>query len=334
MTLGVAAAVLLGVWMVRGSGAPRGSSPTLDGSTDRVDASGRPLGSGTAQGHDGIASLGPDGHPEARSAGVAGSHPADRARASDWKPGRRREAWQRRFGDAGLDDDDDGPAVASRGRTAGGTEHHLHRTPRSHRGDGAPAGGDGAPAGGDAAVRAASPHTVFQSEPDTQYKTINQTEATELKDFTGVAGTISFWVQPAWDGASQDDAAFVTIGDNIRVYKNVNYLRFEITDSNGQKASLGMPIDDWSAGDWHHVDTTWNAASHQLQLIVDGEVKSENVYDGSLKLPESTKLNVGTNEPPARPIAPGVVADVEVRNRSITPFLASRRFNAMQPPSQ
>ncbi len=245
--------------------------------------------------------------------GRAGTH-------RNWKPGEHREAWQRGFGDQGeVGAHEKVDPFVSESTIAGAKERRLEK--RREREDAADATGTVAPS------------TVFQSEKDAEYKTINQTDPTELKDLTGDAGTIAFWLQPAWDGNSQDDAQFISIGDGaIRVYKNVNFLRFEITATDGTKASLGMPINDWVAGDWHHVMPTWDDNTHQMQLIVDGKVESQNVYNSSLKL-SKPMLTIGTNEPAQRPIAPGVVADLSVRSQLTTPFGASRWFNAIHPPA-
>ena len=266
-------------------------------------------GDGALNGNDDGARGAGGPHGDRRNAGHGGR---------DWKPGERREAWERGFGDrGGLEGDGEKVApFVDESTIAGAKERRLEK--RREREEAADAAGTVAPS------------TVYQSDKGTQYETINQTEPTELKDLSGEEGTVSFWVQPAWDGTSQDDAQFISIGDGqVRVYKNVNYLRFEITGADGTKASLGMPINDWNAGDWHQVAVTWDG--RQLQLGVDGEVKSQNPYNTQLNF-DKPKLTVGTNEPSFRPIAPGALGGIVVRSRAMSGFALSRYYHSTRPP--
>jgi len=189
------------------------------------------------------------------------------------------------------------------------------------------------PGGADrtAAVEAPPPDPLaFAKEAEKEYETLSETDAGEVKGLTGGGGTISFWLQPAWDGTSQEDASFVRIGDDrLRVYKSATYLRFDITDAQGQPTSLGMPIADWNAGDWHQVVTTWDG--HVISFFIDGKLIGQNAYNGQIELPPDPKLLVGTNAP-EQAVAPGLVAGVRVQNRPLTPDAVSRRFEGSKPP--
>ena len=176
------------------------------------------------------------------------------------------------------------------------------------------------------------PPEVVESPVATEYETFNETDAGEQKGLTGAGGTISFWLQPAWDGTSQDGASFVRIGDDrVRISKSDTYLRFEITNADGQPTALGMPIADWNPGDWHQVVTTWDG--HVISFFVDGRQVGQNAYDGQIELPRNPRLYVGTNAP-GEPVAPGLVADVRVQNRPLTGDAVSRRFEESRPPQR
>ena len=176
------------------------------------------------------------------------------------------------------------------------------------------------------------PPEVVESPVATEYETFNETDAGEQKGLTGAGGTISFWLQPAWDGTSQDGASFVRIGDDrVRISKSDTYLRFEITNADGQPTALGMPIAGWNPGDWHQVVTTWDG--RVISFFVDGRLVGQNAYEGQIELPRNPRLYVGTNAP-GEPVAPGLVADVRVQNRPLTGDAVSRRFEESRPPQR
>ena len=173
----------------------------------------------------------------------------------------------------------------------------------------------------------------FASEPEKQYDTRSETDAGKLKGLTGAGGTISFWLQPAWDGTSQDEASLLRIGDDrVRLYKSATSLRFEVTDVDGQPIAVDMPIRDWTPGDWHHLLTTWDSrnAPHVISFFVDGNLVGQGQYEGGIELPDDPKLYVGTNTPDQR-VARGVVANVKVQNRPLSLADVSRRFEESKP---
>jgi hypothetical protein len=175
---------------------------------------------------------------------------------------------------------------------------------------------------------------AFAHERAREYETTSETDAGRLKGVTGAGGTISLWLQPAWDAMSQDDASFVRIGDDrIRVYKSATHLRFEVTDANGQPIAVDMPFTDWNPGEWHHLLTTWDGrnAPHVISFFVDGNIVGQSQYQGEIELPRKPKLYVGTNAPD-QPVAPGLVADVKVHTRPLSLEAVSRWFEESRPP--
>ena len=252
-----------------------------------------------------------------RADSASGNAGADRAR--DWQAGEHREAWEDGDRPAERRDEESISSFVAESKDPNAKERRQEKR-RARAADAE----DRADASG---LR--SPNTVFASDPGADYDTLKPSEPTELEDLTGESGTVSFWVTPAWDANSQDDTSFVSIGDgNIRVYKNVNFLRVEFTGGAGRKGSLGIPINDWGPGDAHQVTVTWDDDTHQMELFVDDKLVTQNVYDVGMKL-DRPKMWLGSNEPTFRPIAPGIISRVEIRNRPMTTFNVSRRFHAL-----
>src|SRR5437773_1641070 len=80
--------------------------------------------------------------------------------------------------------------------------------------------------------------------------------------------------QPQWSAGNQDDADVLAIADGqLRVFKNVNFLRMELVDGDGVEHGLGAPVSDWNSGDWHQIAASWNG--HAAALFVDGALVRE-----------------------------------------------------------
>jgi len=169
----------------------------------------------------------------------------------------------------------------------------------------------------DAGAAGARTDIAFDSG-DAQYGTQAQVEVPDLGRIPGAAGTMSFWMQPGWQEGNQDDATLLEIGDGrLQIIKNVGFLRFEFVDDGGDTGGLGAPIAGWREGEWHQVTATWNG--NQYALYVDGQLVSEAVHDGRVDLPPGAKLHIGSNFSGGRPVAPGTIGRVDLRNRPLGP---------------
>jgi hypothetical protein len=174
---------------------------------------------------------------------------------------------------------------------------------------------------------AAATDVAFQSG-DTQYQTGTQAQIPDIGKLAGAGvGTLSFWMQPSWGEGNQDDASLLTLGDGrLQVIKNVGFLRFEFVDDAGNPAGLGAPIAEWKEGEWHQVSATWNGNTYSL--YVDGQLVSQTVHDGRVNLPADANLYIGSNYPDGRPVAPGTIGRVDVRNRPLGPGEVAGNYNA------
>jgi hypothetical protein len=162
---------------------------------------------------------------------------------------------------------------------------------------------------------------VFESG-DASYPTDTQVA---VADLTGVrAGTVSFWLQPQWAEGNQDDAAFIELGDGLRVVKNVNFMRFEALKEGEVTSGVGAPITEWKDGEWHQVTATWQG--DQLALYLDGNLVSRQQRLPPVELGDNAQLFVGSSYPVGRPVAPGVIGMVGLENRPLSPSEVQARF--------
>ena len=170
---------------------------------------------------------------------------------------------------------------------------------------------------------------LYESEKEELFDTAEPTEIPFEGDFP-LKGTFSFWLNPVWDSTSQDDASFVTVADGrLRIVKNVTFLRYETVDANGNGDGVGYRITDWQPGEWHFITATWDAGV--IALYVDGVMVGQK-YIAALDLPADSSVFVGSQFPPGRPIAPGMMSGFRFRGRPLTQGTIGREFETTAPP--
>lgn len=170
---------------------------------------------------------------------------------------------------------------------------------------------------------------LYESEQEEIFDTAEPTEIPFEGDFP-LRGTFSFWLNPVWDSTSQDDASFVTVADGrLRIVKNVTFLRYETVDASGNGDGLGFRISDWQPGEWHFVTATWDAGV--IALYIDGAMVGQK-YIAALDIPADSSVFVGSQFPPGRPIAPGMMSGFRFRGRPLTQGSIGREFETTAPP--
>jgi hypothetical protein len=219
----------------------------------------------------------------------------------------------------------DGAAVGVAGDDDARAALHSELADHAARGDTHQAAADPNAAAADELAQA-PPEVAYDGGADHTFSTDAQVEVPDVGQIGGEAGTISFWLRPGWEQTSQDDATFVQLGDSgLQIVKNVNFLRFEYTDTAGADLGLGTNISEWPTGEWRQVTTTWNHGN--VALYVDGKLISQ----GAPQLPEfppETRLYVGSNYPGNTPVAPGEVSYLTVLNRSTSAGEISSQFQS------
>jgi hypothetical protein len=101
-------------------------------------------------------------------------------------------------------------------------------------------------------------------------------------NISGEAGTISFEIEPNWNGNDETNNSLVTLrgehdwSNRIELVKNGRYLRFILSDNVGREADISVPIDAWTPGETHDVEATWG--DQKTALFIDGVKVGQNTY--------------------------------------------------------
>jgi hypothetical protein len=170
---------------------------------------------------------------------------------------------------------------------------------------------------------------TFASGEQRQFATDTPVQLSDTPNLAGSSGTLSFWLQPTWQDGNQDDATLLELGDGrLRIVKNVDFIRFEWMDDAGANGGIGAPIAEWKAGEWHEITSTWNGTS--FALYIDGRLVSEKSDVSPVGLPSDATLVVGSNYPENRPVAPGVIQQVDVHRRPLTAGEVANQFASVQ----
>lgn len=125
--------------------------------------------------------------------------------------------------------------------------------------------------------------------PDASDEGLTFTEASQLAfpdggNLSGEAGTISFEIEPNWNGNDETNNSLVTLrsehgwSNRIELVKNGRYLRFILADNVGREADISVPIDAWVPGEAHDVKAMWEAG--KTALYIDDVKVGENTYNG------------------------------------------------------
>lgn len=188
--------------------------------------------------------------------------------------------------------------TGSRQLEGGGAPHrsdvveHLASQPSSAAGRAAD--GDDEGESGDVALQLKRPEDADGAglrqdveAPDQSDEGLTFTEGSKLAfpdggNLNGEAGTISFEIEPNWNGNDETNNSLVTLrsehgwSNRIELVKNGRYLRFILADNVGREADISVPIDSWVPGEAHDVKATW--ANGRTELHIDGVKVGENTY--------------------------------------------------------
>lgn len=120
----------------------------------------------------------------------------------------------------------------------------------------------------------------------------------------GDAGSITFDINPSWEGGSRENHALVGIdsrtednklndwANRIELVKNERYLRYLVIDSTGVERDISIAIDGWQPGERHSVTATWGNST--TSLYVDGHLVGQRQYPGALEFPPGAQLYLGS----------------------------------------
>jgi hypothetical protein len=114
---------------------------------------------------------------------------------------------------------------------------------------------------------------------------------------TSAEGTIGFWVRTEWDADLPPDGKTLaelrteTWENRLVVRMGPKYLGLLVATADGVEQTVGSSV-AWAPGEWHHVATMWGDG--QMLLYIDGVRQDQRALNGSLDIPPSTPLYVGS----------------------------------------
>jgi hypothetical protein len=174
------------------------------------------------------------------------------------------------------------------------------------------------------------PDVAYDGGGDHVFNTASQVEVTDARTIEGGAGTIAFWIEPAWEAFNQDHASFVRVGENgLQLAKYDNHLRFRYIDNTGNEYGGEADIGEWEPGEWRHVTATWMGG--KLALYVDGGQVFLN-HGPTPGLQGDLKLYVGTPASTSA-VAPAQLSYLTVLNREASVDEVKQMFESGRAPS-
>ncbi len=112
-------------------------------------------------------------------------------------------------------------------------------------------------------------------------------------------GTLEFWVKPAWNGNDGQSHAFLgwgTGGGMLFAKDGAGNVRgiFSRFGVNGiPEMGVAFNVNDWQAGQWHHLAYTWSNASQALALYVDGTERDQRSIANNLPAITDSGFSIG-----------------------------------------
>jgi hypothetical protein len=133
----------------------------------------------------------------------------------------------------------------------------------------------------------------------------------------GEAGTISFWIEPDWNGDDPENAALVQMrtaawANRLQIFKDGRFLRFLLTPDSGTESGVGVDISGWPRGEAQHITTTWTEAQTGqgiLSMFINGRLVGQAPFDGQFQIPPGMDLRVGSDHLNQMPGARGVISE-------------------------
>ncbi|MCX8072052.1 MAG: LamG domain-containing protein [Candidatus Binatia bacterium] len=115
------------------------------------------------------------------------------------------------------------------------------------------------------------------------------------------AGSVVFWLQPAWAGDSGSNNAYFiwrmphAFENRVTIFKNGPFLRFLMADSLGMETDVSYGVARWRADEWHHIGATWG--DYVATFYVDGRPVGSKEYAHDIIIPPGTPWYIGSDYP-------------------------------------
>lgn len=162
-----------------------------------------------------------------------------------------------------------------------------------------------------------------------KFSTDSQFAIPDAGNLNGEQGSVSFCLQPDWNGSDPGDASLVQLRtpnlweNRMQIFKNGIYMRLLLTPNTGLEAGGSSNITNWQAGQQHPIAATWgpdpNTGQNMVSFYVDGQLVSSQPYDGQFDVPSDTPLYIGSDLPQGGPGAGGTLSNFQGYNQPLNP---------------
>jgi hypothetical protein len=161
-----------------------------------------------------------------------------------------------------------------------------------------------------------------------KFSTDSQFALPDAGNLKGDEGTVSFCLQPDWNGGDVGDASLVQLRNpnmwenRMQIFKNGRYMRLIFTPNTGLETGGSMAIDSWQPGQKHAVAAVWGqdptSGQQTVAFYVDGQLaQPPQPYDGQLDIAPGTPLYIGSDLPAGGPSAGGTLSSFQGYNHPL-----------------
>ena len=120
-----------------------------------------------------------------------------------------------------------------------------------------------------------------------------------LNNLATPAGTLEFWVRPAFEGSDPGSYTFLgwgSWGGMLFARDGASNLRGifnRFGPSNTAELGVGASAADWTTDRWYHLAYTWDNTAKLLRLYVDGALTTEQAFTANLPVIGDTTFSIG-----------------------------------------
>jgi len=161
------------------------------------------------------------------------------------------------------------------------------------------------------------------------FSTDSQFALPDAGNLSGEQGSLSFCLQPDWNGSDPGDASLVQLRtpnlweNRMQIFKNGRYMRLILTPNTGLETGGSTDIMNWQSGQQHPIAATWGpdptTGQNMVSFYVDGQMVSQQPYDGQFDVPSQTPLYIGSDMPQGGPGAGGTLSNFQGYNQPLNP---------------
>lgn len=160
---------------------------------------------------------------------------------------------------------------------------------------------------------------LFDASKQQEFRADSRLQILDAKNVvSGDAGTLSFWIQPQWEGTDETSATLVQLGNAeakqnaLEIFKDGQSLRLSLADNAGAQIETSSAIGGWQPGEQHLVTASWGQGA--VAFYVDGQLVGQQPFTGHLDVPPQTPLDIGSGSSDVGGL-PGVISNFRMYKR-------------------